>query len=294
MSKITIIGATGHLGGATIQYLLDRGVSSSNIVAVVRDEEKAVKLKEQGIEIRKGDYDEPRFSADVFKNTEKLLFVSSPSFDDAQRMKQHTTVIKAAKDAGVKHIIYTGLAYPEKNNSNLKNVHLGTEFAIKASEIPYTFLRNAFYMDYFVTETEIERAIQNGKLLSVVNGGKLNLVARKDLALAAAVVLSTEGHEGKTYELTYPEPYAYEDIAKMISKVSGKSIVYEDVDMEQMKEYLLQCGLTPEQMQFDTSMLQPIFANGWGNETSDALVKLIGYEKLTTVEDTIKQFVSRS
>ncbi len=292
MGKIFILGATGHFGGLTVKHLLDRGITADQIIAIVRDVEKALPLKLLGLEIRKGDYDQADFSPEVFQGAEKLLFISSPLPDNTRRIKQHATVVEAARDAGVKHIIYTGLAFPEKHHTGIENVHLATELAIKSSGIPYTFLRNTFYMDFFIGKPEIERAINNGKLLAATNGAKINLVTRSDLALAAAVVLSSEGHEGKTYELTYPESYSYKDIAGTISKVSGKPIAYQNVDMDHMKEYLLQCGLTPEQIQFDfSSGFQPVFATGWASETTDSLVNLIGRNKLTTVENAIKNLV---
>lgn len=291
MGKTFILGATGHLGGLVVDYLLDRGLQADHLVAVVRDTNKASTLEQRGLEIRWGDYDQPDFSPEVFKDADKLLFISSPSFDNTHRIKQHATVVEAARDAGVPHIIYTGLAFPERHHSGLENVHISTELAIKSSGIPYTFLRNTFYMDIFLVKTEIERAIRNGKLVTAVNGQKLNMVARRDLALAAAVVLSTEGHEDQTYELTYPEPYSYEDIAAIISKISGKTVIHEDVSAEQLREYLMQSGVTPDQMMLDSSAFQPVLADGWASQTSDALVNLIGPENITTVESAIKKLM---
>lgn len=291
MDKIFIMGATGHLGGLVIDHLLDRGVRADNLVAVVRDTNKATKLEQRGLKIRRGDYDQPDFSPEVFKGADKLLFISSPSFDNTHRIKQHATVVEAARDAGVAHIIYTGLAFPERHHSGLENVHIATELAIKSSGIPHTFLRNAFYMDLFLVKAEIERAIRNGKLVATVNRQRLNMAARRDLALAAAAVLSSEGHEGKTYELTYPEPYSYADIAAIISLISGKTVVYEDVSTEQMREYLIQSDVTPDQMMSDSSAFQPVLADGWASQTSNALVNIIGGENITTVESAIRKLL---
>ena len=52
---ILITGATGHLGKATIDFLLKKGISANNIAALVRDEAKAADLKALGITLRKGD-----------------------------------------------------------------------------------------------------------------------------------------------------------------------------------------------------------------------------------------------
>jgi NAD(P)H dehydrogenase (quinone) len=291
MSKLFILGATGHLGGLTVKHLLNQGVNAKDIVAVVRDTNKASDLEKLGLEVRLGDYDQKDFSPAVFEGADKLLFISSPSFDNTHRIKQHATVVEAARDANVKHIVYTGLAYPDRHNTPLAYVHSATEAAIKSTGIPYTILRNTFYMEYFLVKAEMERAIASGTLLTASNGEKLNLVSRNDFALAAAIVLTTEGHENTIYELTYPVAYSYEDIARILSKLSGKQIAHKDVAIEQLKAHLLETGLTPEQLLYDSSAFQPAFANGWASVTSDSLVNLIGRNNLTTIEEAVRKLL---
>lgn len=292
MNKIYILGATGNLGGLAIGHLLDMGIPADRLVAVVRDTDKAEGLRQRGIEIRKGDYDDPNFSPQVFQGADRLLFVSSPAMDGIRRIKQHAAVVQAARDAGVRHIVYTGLAFPAAHGTPLRYVHQATELALEASGVPFTVLRNAFYMEYFIVKTELDRAVGSGRLLSATNGQKVNFVSRNDLALAAAVVLAGEGHEGKIYELTYPHAYSYADIAAVLSRVSGRPIVHREVGMEELREYLAQRGLTPEQMSADSSAFQPAFASGWAGVTSDALVNLIGRDRLTTVDSHILKLYS--
>ena len=102
---ILITGATGHLGKATIDFLLKKGVSATNIVALVRDEAKAADLKALGVGLRKGDYNDAASLETAFQGIDKLLLVSSSDIND--RTAQHLNAVNAAKKAGVKHIIYT-------------------------------------------------------------------------------------------------------------------------------------------------------------------------------------------
>ena len=288
MDRIFILGATGHLGGSTVRHLLQRGAPAERIVAVVRDTGKAAPLERLGVEVRKGDYDDSGFSAEVFRGADRLLLVSSPAMDGVRRIRQHAAVIQAARNAGVRHIVYTGLAYPEAHGTPLKHVHIATEHALRSSGVAHTVLRNAFYMEYFIVKPELERAVGNGALLSAANGQKVNFASREDMALAAAVVLTGGGHEGKVYELTYPEAYSYGDIAAILSKATGRPIAHRNVTAEEMQAYLQAQGLTPQQMQADSSAYQPAFATGWAGQTSDALVNLIGRDRLTTVEAHIR------
>jgi len=293
MGNIFVLGATGHLGGKAAKHLLERGVHPSDIIAVARNLDKAEPLKDMGISVRRGDYDDPKFSYETFRGADKLLFVSSSSPDNTHRIKQHATVVEAARDAGVKHIVYTGLAYPERSTSGLENVHLATELAIRSSGIPYTIMRNAFYIDYQIISPDVERAVRSGKYLAAAGGQKVNFAARDNMAEAAAAVLTSDGHKNKTYEITYPRPYSYEDVAMAISKVSGKPIEYRDVTPEGMRDYLASLGLTPEQIARDPSAFQPAMATGWASGTSDALVDLIGRDRLITVESWIRSILGR-
>jgi NAD(P)H dehydrogenase (quinone) len=102
---ILVTGATGHFGKSTIDFLLKKGISSTNIVALVRDEEKAADLKNKGVVLRIGDYDNYTSLVNAFKGVEKLLFVSGS--DIFKRGAQHQNVVTAAKEAGVQHIVYT-------------------------------------------------------------------------------------------------------------------------------------------------------------------------------------------
>ena len=75
--KILVTGATGHFGKAAIEFLLKKGVPATSIAALVRDEAKATTLKTQGIELRKGDYDDYPSPVKAFTGVDKLLLVSS-------------------------------------------------------------------------------------------------------------------------------------------------------------------------------------------------------------------------
>ena len=145
---IIITGATGQLGGLAVQHLLDKKVPANQIVAVVRNVEKAAPLAALGIEIRHGDYNDGPSLEKAFAGASKILFVPSPdAHDETLRMAQHINVIQASKKAGAGHIIYYGFAFGEHSKLPLALTHLSTEEAIRAAGIPYTFLRNSLYRE---------------------------------------------------------------------------------------------------------------------------------------------------
>ena len=82
MGKIAVTGASGKLGGATIEFLLQRQVTPGDIIAVVRDPTKAVALAERGVEIRRGDYTDPQSLENAFRGIDRLAFISTSALGD--------------------------------------------------------------------------------------------------------------------------------------------------------------------------------------------------------------------
>lgn len=282
--SIHVTGATGELGGLVIQNLLKK-VPANQIVAVVRNVDKASALSDLGVEVRQGDYLNPESLQQAFAGAEKLLFISSPDSDDTLRIVQHANVVKAARDAGVRHIAYTGFAFAEESNIPLAQVHLATEHAIRTTQIPYTFLRNSLYTDVFVNPG-LGASLEHGAIVTNTGEGKLNTATRSDLALAAAAVLTGEGHENKVYNLVSNQTWTYDELAQIVSEVSGKNIVHKAVSFEEEKNILLGAGF-PEPVAVLFAGIYQAVAEGETSGTSDDLVNLIG--QLTPLRETVKQ-----
>jgi len=288
MSKIAIVGATGNYGGKAVETLLEQGVKPSDIIGIYRNEDKAQSLKAKGLEMRYGDYQKGNFGPEVLADAEKLLFISGIDRDSLKRIQDHLVVLDAARKAGVKHIVYTSLAYPERARFGLEDVHLATEYAIKAAGIPYTFLRNTFYTEYYLVPQELKRAVEKGKLYSLTQGKKINFVSRDDMAKAAVVVLTSEGHTNKIYEITAPQAYSYKDIAETLTEITGKKVEYIEATVEEYSAYLTEIGVPEEAKRWDSGMRQPGFINGWAEATDRALVDLIGAENIKSPKQIIQ------
>jgi NAD(P)H dehydrogenase (quinone) len=90
-----VTGATGKLGSLILENLL-QVVPAGQIIACVRDPEKAKALLGKGLEIRFGDYDQPDSLMKAFSGVSELLFISSSHPDDKVRLNQHAQVVNAA------------------------------------------------------------------------------------------------------------------------------------------------------------------------------------------------------
>ena len=240
--SIVITGATGQLGRLVINDLLAAGIPADGITAVARSKEKAADLAEQGIQVQVADYDRPETFDDIFSAEDKVLLISAS--DPGRRAPQHKVVIDAAKAAGVAQLAYTGVLGGPNADFLLASDHRDTEQLILDSGLPYTFLRNGWYTESPGVTGNLGGIVEGG---AVVNGvqadGRLASAARADYAAAAAVVLSTEGHLNKAYELSGDTAWTYAEFAAEVSRQSGKTVVHKTISPEENQAFLVSIGI---------------------------------------------------
>ncbi len=280
---ILISGATGNFGRATIDFLLKKNIPAINITAMVRDSVKAENFKNQGINIKIGNYDNYDELVNAFDGIEKLLLISSN--DLVKRSKQHANVVNAAKEAGVKHIVFTSF---ERNNETetspiflLATTYIETEKLIKSIGIPYTFLRNSLYAEVlpmFMGEKVLETGI-----FFPAGDGKASFTSRLDMAEAAANILVSEGHLYKEYGLANDTNYSFNDVATILSEVSGKEITYTSPTIEIYADTLSKAGVPTEFIEMLASFGEGMRQGEFTTTKSD-LYKLLG-RRPTTLND---------
>ena len=236
--KTLITGSTGHLGSATIAYLLNK-VSVNKIAALARNKEKSETLKEKGIDVRIGNYDDYDSLVKAFQGIDKLLLISSSEI--GSRAAQHVNAINAAKEAGVKYIVYTSfIRQKDDPNSALWFIakdHVETEEHLANCGIPYTLFKNGFYMD-MITDFIGENVLETQTVFLPAKEGKVNFALRKEIAEALANVLTSEGHENKVYNIGGEVTVSFGEIADFLSEISGKKINYVSPDTETYKQEL--------------------------------------------------------
>jgi NAD(P)H dehydrogenase (quinone) len=233
---IVVTGATGQLGRAVVKHLLER-VPADQVVASVRDPKKAADL---GVAVREGDFERPETLAAAFAGADKLLIISSQG-DTESRRRQHTNAVAAAKAAGVGHLVYTSLTRADTSKMSLADTHRPTEDAIKATGIPYTFLRNNWYFENdFGT---VLGALATGGVATPTQGGKVASATRDDFANAAAAVLTTEGHKNVVYELGGTIAHSYAEWAEAIGAAAGREITYTEITPDESAAALAAAGV---------------------------------------------------
>lgn len=275
MKKILITGATGKLGGLTIEHLINKKhVSPQHIVAMVRDKKRAKHLSNMGVELRVGNYDDIETLKEAFTGIEKLLAVSAPSLDNVERLKLQYNVVKAAKVAGVKHIFLVSIADADKRIFGLEDVDMATEYMIRAVDIPFTFMRNGVYLDEITSD--LKYAIEKSELISSTKGNGFNFILRSDLALANATVLTEEGHENKIYNLVNSKLITYPEIASILTEITGTEIRYKEASGSEVIQNLTDSGVSRDAAELLVHSFQENIAKGKFQSTSHDLTQLIG------------------
>lgn len=239
MGKIIVSGASGQFGHATASALLDMG---AEVIALSRSVDKLADLAARGADVRQADFDDPAGLLEAMKGGEKLLLISTLRV--GTRVQQHRNAVEAARANGVKHIVYTsvvggGLAdHPGVEQHD----HYATEQLIRASGIPFTFLRNSLYSEAVATAMAIP-ALAAGTKPDNAGHGKVAMVSRDDCVAMAAAVLTQPGHENKAYDVTGPELLSIPEAVAMISQMAGKPIDLQHVDDEGMYLYFDSLGV---------------------------------------------------
>ncbi|MBI5808150.1 MAG: SDR family oxidoreductase [Ignavibacteriales bacterium] len=284
---ILITGASGHLGGATIDFLLKKN-PNAKIKALVRSEEKGKDLKAKGVEIAIGDYLNYDSLVSAMKDVETMLLISTSTMGD--RHAQHANAIRAAKENGLKLIVYTSVLKANPNSKFSAGIdHYKTEGDIKNSGISYTIMRNTYYADFL--PNIIGNAIESGAIYYSAGNAKVNFALRSEMAEANAVVLANPtAHQNKIYEITSASKYTFDEIAGILSEITGKQIKYVDIPVEVLKENIIKFGMPKEVADLMGSIAESMKA-GEFDFIDPTLEKLIG-RKPTDLKDFLKNVYS--
>ncbi|MCJ2877608.1 SDR family oxidoreductase [Rhizobium pusense] len=279
---ITITAATGRYGRLVVDALLRRGVPANEIVAAVRNPEKAADLAAQGVQVREADYDRPETLARAFAGAEKVLLI--PSADFGLRHPQMVRAVVEAIDAGVGLIAYASFVNTDTSTIKLGEAHKQIEAFIRETGAPSVILRNGPYIEVFAGDLGgMDYALNSGTLIGAAGNGKFSGASREDLAEAAAVVLtSPEDQSGKVYELG-GTTWTKADLVAAISQVTGRPLVYQDMPVEAYTQVLVSSGIPQFMAEIIADAGFSATRGDWYTESQD-LPRLLGRPSTPLVE----------
>jgi NAD(P)H dehydrogenase (quinone) len=280
-----VTGATGHLGRLTVESLLERGVDPAEIVATGRTVEKLADLAERGVRVEHLDFDAVPESAPWLSADDTLLLVSGSEV--GKRVPQHTAIVELAQRAGVRRLVYTSAPKADDTTLVVAPEHAATEAVIRESGLPFTFLRNGWYTENYVSTFDQARA--TGVVAGSAGDARFASAPRSDFAEAAAAVLTTDGHDGAVYELSGDTAWDFDEFAAVAAEVLGREVTYQRLTPEQHLAALLEAGLDEGTAGFVVA-LDRNATEGLLAETSGELGKLLGRPTVPLAE-TVSSWV---
>jgi NAD(P)H dehydrogenase (quinone) len=241
---LVITGASGYMGRRTARLLIDGGMRPSDLILVSRTPQGLTNFAALGAQIRFGDFTEPTSLGAAFAGGERMFLINAapdhlPKGRDRQTI--HRDAIAAATAAGVGHVFFLSMIGSERPGTPYSEV----EPALKESGMRWTMLRTAGYADSLGRDAR-RLYIPQGRIGSRDDGTRKTAYAsRDDFCAAAAAVLAGDGHNHKIYNITGPQS-SLRDVAALLSELSGKTIVVEQLQGEELRQYMLARGTDPE------------------------------------------------
>ncbi|QDQ89501.1 SDR family oxidoreductase [Rhodococcus sp. WB9] len=223
---IAVTGATGSIGGK----VLERLGGGAGVRLIGRNAERLEPLAEHfDSAFAVATYaDGPAMTAAL--DGVRLLFLVS-GHESATRREEHRTVVDAARAAGVERIVYLSFlgAAPECTFTFGRD-HYFTEQHIRETGLKYTFLQDSWYQSMIPLMAD-----DQGVIRGPAGDGRVSAVAPDDVADAVTAVLTTGNgdHDGVTHRLTGPEAFTLTEAAETITRVTGRSVRFENETLDE-------------------------------------------------------------
>jgi uncharacterized protein YbjT (DUF2867 family) len=236
---ILVTGATGLNGKELLRKLSGRGVA---VRALVRNPAKAEAIAAlPHVEIVQGDMAQPETLAPGLRGVDRAMLISS---SDPMMLDAQSNFIATAKQAGVKHVVKLSGIMPELDSAfRFARMHGEIEKRLEASGIAFTHLRAGEFMPAYFRQ--VPNIVGKGAIFLPMEDAKIASIDVGDIAEIAARVLTSPGHEGKTYPLTGPQALTMTEVAEQLSAAIGKPIRYVNVPPEAARQAQLAAGMPP-------------------------------------------------
>jgi uncharacterized protein YbjT (DUF2867 family) len=266
--KILVIGGTGHVGSEVVKELQKR---KANIRLLVRKEDTPTPA---GVEKAVGDLLDPVSVQKAMEGVEKLYLLNAVLPDE---LTQGLIAYDLAKKLKLSHVVYHSVF----RAGHFKDVphfasKLAIENALRAFDVPFTILRpNYFSQNDAMLKDPLTKA---GIYPMPLGDVGVSVVDVRDIAEAAAIVLTSGEHNGKTYNLNGPDVVSGPKAASIWGKLLGKEIRYTGHNMDAFEEQMR--NTAPSWSAFDIRMMfEGYLERGFVAEDGDLemLTELLGH-----------------
>ncbi len=253
-TRILVAGATGTNGRALLDALSGRNVI---VRAFVRSAEAARNLLPQEVEVAEGDLSDPASLAAAFDGVDKAYVVTAVLPDTVELFRNF---YDAASAAGVRHLVkFSGLGASQDSPSEIIRQHGESDELLRDSGLTYTVIRpNSFHQNML---WQAESIAATDTFYLPLGDAAQSTIDVRDIAEVTATVLTGDGHENKTYDLTGPESLTFHDVARIIGDERGKAVTYVPITPEAAEAAMREQGM-PEWSARALAEIQALFGTG--------------------------------
>jgi uncharacterized protein YbjT (DUF2867 family) len=272
--SVFMIGGSGNIGQRVIRTLLDRG---TEVTALVREAEGEPDPKSAlalpGVRRVRGDL---RDAASLRAGAEgcDAVFVLTPHSPDQVELQNAAVDVAADVGARVVKLSSWGPAVREDSPVPGARRHWITQQHILKRGLPYTILCPNYFMQVLINRYA-GHLRRTGTLVSPAGSRGISMVDAQDVADAAAVVLTEDGHDGHTYTLSGPTAPTYAEIAETLSVLTGRHVDYHDLSPQEFDEWMAD----ENRKSWETDHAAAIFGlyrQGVGETITDDVLRVTG------------------
>jgi len=267
--KILVTGATGNVGSLVVTELIKRG---AEVRALVRKQPDAGKLPAE-VEVAVGDLLDPVSVEKAMQGVDKLFLLNAVVTDE---LTQALIAYGIAKRIGLKHVTYLSVfKVDEFRDVPHFASKLAVENALREFGVPFTILRPGYYIQ---NDINLKGALTGAGIYPMPIGtAGIATADVRDIAEAAAISLTEQGHEQQTYDIVGPTSISGPGNAALWSKLLGKEIKYTGHNFDQWEQSMR--ANMPSWSAYDLRMMfQGYFDRGFASTETEVarLTKLFG------------------
>lgn len=229
---ILVTGATGTVGGLVLTELCAKGVATRGLV---RSPERADTLRGYDCDVAVGDFADPASLAEALEGVDAMFLVSPTRPDQADL---EVAAVDAAARAGVQRIVKVAAIGYDDGLGPIGEQHAQVVRRLRDSGVAHTLLAPNDYMNNLLRHAATVQ--EQGRYAIACGDAAISSIDARDVAAVAVHVLTSEGHEGRTYTLTGPEALTMADVAARLSKVAGREVSYVAVDPDEERAQVRQ------------------------------------------------------
>ncbi len=267
--KILVTGGTGNVGSAVVKELLKR---DAEVRVLARKQPETGKLP-AGVEAAIGDLMDPPSVEAALAGVDKMFLLNAVV---PEELTQALIAYGVARRNGIKHITYLSVFKADE----FRDVphfasKLTMEGALREFGVPFTILRPGYYMQ---NDATLKQALLGAGVYPMPLGtAGICAVDVRDIAEAAAITLTEDGHDGQTYDLVGPGLVSGPSSAALWSELLGKEIHYTGHDFDAFEKQMRSRG--PAWTAFDIRMMfQGYFDRGFASTETEVarITRLLG------------------